>query len=224
MGTANGFWKGRLPLILNALYGIALLAAVARTGLGQPGYQIQAVYDRPKPRVAQPTERVAPLIASLWNDSLETRRAAREALLAMGPEIQPQLQWALEKERRMLSTDDLRPAGRSYTIVELTVLIDHLEQLRHSTASMINLHFANAPLIEILRSLGSQIDARVSVSNRGQSLLATGAHPAAPLARSVLPKTCIGVGKFQCSCRHRRRTAASQQSRDNSESPLDRRA
>src|SRR5205814_2743581 len=51
---------------------------------GQPGYQAQVVYDRPKPEATPPAGHVAELIAVLSDDALEARRSARRALLAMG--------------------------------------------------------------------------------------------------------------------------------------------
>ena len=66
----------------------------------------------------------------------------------MGPEIQPQLQWAFDAERGTLSANDLKNFGHRYAIAELAVLIDHLNELRHSTPSMVTLHFVNAALIE----------------------------------------------------------------------------
>ena len=137
---------------------------------GQPGYQAQVVYDRPKPEATPPAEHVAELIAVLSDDALEARRSARRALLAMGAGIQGQLQWALERERQALPAIDLLPngaiAGLHYAIAELTVLIDHCEQERRSAASTVTLHHTNAPLLEVLRDFGSQVDARVSISSR----------------------------------------------------------
>ena len=156
----------KLSPIPRVLCGIAMAAAVAWTALGQPGFISQVVYDPPKAPTTPPTERVASLVASLSSDSLEMRRAATQALMVLGPEIQTQLQWALEAERGTLSTGDLRNAGHRSAIAELAVSIDHLNELRHSKPSMITMHFANAPLSEILRSFGSQIDSSVSVSSK----------------------------------------------------------
>jgi hypothetical protein len=160
----------KLSPIPKVLCGIVLAAAVAWTALGQPVFQSQVVYAPPKTPATPPTESVGPLIASLSSDSSETRRVARLALLAMGPEIQPQLQWSLEAERGTLPANDLRNFGHRYAIAELAAAIDHLNELRHSTPSMITLHFTNAPMIEILRSFGSQIDASVSISSWPEGL------------------------------------------------------
>jgi len=142
------------------------MMAVALAVMSQPGYQRRIVYEGPRLSSVQPTEATARLIAALSNNSEEARRTARQTLLAMGPEIEPQLRWALDAERRTRPGTDLRQAGLQYSIVELNVLISHFEERRKSGASIVSLHFTDAPFVEILSAFGSQIDATVSISSR----------------------------------------------------------
>lgn len=158
--------RRRWSVFRSALCGIALVTSVVAVTRGQPGYAILEVYSRQKPPVAQPTDDVAHLIADLSKDSPETRASARRRLLAMGPEIEPQLQWALDAARRDFPGVDLRRAGIRYDIVELIVLISHLQEMRHSAATTVTLHATNESYFDILRAFGMQIDIPVSVSSR----------------------------------------------------------
>jgi hypothetical protein len=161
----------------------AVLAAVVLSmpaAMAQPGPQQRIVYERPKPATVQPTARVAELVAELSDDSREKREAAARALLEMGPPIQPQLQSALEREQAAVPAEELRVGpvpgsnrmqmGRGYVLPryayhELRVLIDHMDERRHTAGSVITLHYKDAPLTDALRDLGKQADTDVGVES-----------------------------------------------------------
>jgi hypothetical protein len=145
---------------------VAILISIVALICAQPGYRILEIYSRQSPQVTQPVQDVVRWISDLSKDSPETRETARGRLLAMGPEIEPQLQWALNTARGSIPGVDFRRAGIRYDIVELTVLIDHLEQLRHSKPTTVTIHATDTSDFDILRSFGLQIDLPVSASSR----------------------------------------------------------
>ena len=148
---------------------VAILISVVATIWAQPGYRILEIYSRQKPPNVQPVDDVARLILDLSQDSSEIRKSARGRLLAMGPGIEPQLQWALDAARRDFTGVDFRRAGIRHDIVELTVLIDHLEEMRYSKPTTVTLYTGDATYFDILRIFGSQIERPVSVSSRPES-------------------------------------------------------
>jgi hypothetical protein len=131
----------------------------------------------------QPTGYVAALIPALSDASPATREAARQALLKMGPEIEPQLQWALAEEEAAAAFSDrenpviekriARGVGMTrtqpehvlprYAWHELSVLIDHFEEQRRASPSLITLHYTDARLTDILSDFGQQIDTDISM-------------------------------------------------------------
>jgi hypothetical protein len=170
--------------------GAALLAATAMlcgpsAAIAQPGPIIKKipVYERPKAATSQPTGYVAALIPALSDPSPATRKAAQQSLLKMGPEIEPQLQWALAEEEAAAALSDaqnpaiekrfVRGVGLTrnqpehvlprYAWHELSVLIDHFNEQRRASPPLITLHYTDAPLTNVLRDFGHQIDTDVSM-------------------------------------------------------------
>lgn len=160
------------------LVAIVALLLLSSESLSQPQFFSLPVYEPPKPSASQPTAPVAALIGELSNESLEKRHAAANALLGMGPDIQPQLQWALERETAAIPREELELGPQQspgellprYAYHELSVLIDHMNERRHSTGSVITLHYQDAPLFDVLRDLGKQADAVVSLQAVGEQL------------------------------------------------------
>lgn len=145
--------------ILTAACTLAVLAFAPVGALhAQPGFQSIELHEPDRPPALSPGGRVLQLIERLSNDTLQVRRTARQALLAMGPAILPQLQWRLDAEQTQ--TPFLRSIRPDYLSAELTTLIDRLDdQVRRSPTSIISLHYTNAPLTTILRDFASQADA-----------------------------------------------------------------
>ena len=153
----------------------------------QPLRQVKtlSIYERPKTLpTQQPSGRVASLIRDLSSPSPATREAASRALLEMCPRIEAQLEWAYLKEEES-SPPNLPPAaplrqkysnGGALTRYqpavtqpriayhELSALLQHCEELRHRTPALVTIHRENAPLFDVLRELGQQVDAEVSFS------------------------------------------------------------
>src|SRR5215510_11532504 len=79
---------------------MAVMLVVCGQGWAQliPMPLSKEIYTRLKPTVEEPTARVAEHIRALDDESAATRQEARQALLAMGAAIQPQLRKALEAE------------------------------------------------------------------------------------------------------------------------------
>jgi hypothetical protein len=145
--------------------------------IAQPVFEERVIHEHPKPAATQPVPRVAELIAELSADSWEKRQAGAQLLLGMGPKIQPQLQWALEREQSAVPAEDLRfgavPGNRvqmgpgwllpRHAYHELRVLIDHMAERGNSAGSVITLRHKDAPLPDVLRDLGKQADAELGV-------------------------------------------------------------
>jgi hypothetical protein len=136
----------------------ALMLALAGQGWAQvvPRPLTRDIYTRPKPDVEKPAARVAEHIGALNDESPATRRNARQALLAMGPAIQPQLRWALEEEDKKAKAN---PAVLSRVHAELLVLMSYLDDARLANTSTVTLHRKDAPLLDTLREVGVQVEA-----------------------------------------------------------------
>jgi hypothetical protein len=156
----------------------SLAVLMTSVALGQPVFVERMIYERPPPEAREPAGEVAELIRHLSDESSETRRAAAVALLKIGGVVEPQLRWARhhgENAGNPLSwsmphlregnkwVQDPRHLRPWHAENELDVLISHLQEKRRSEASVITLHYTNAPLTNVLRELGTQADADVAV-------------------------------------------------------------
>jgi len=151
---------------------VAVAAYASGASQAQPGPNTIEIYKPPAAATIEPTGRIAALIATLADPSWQKRDAAEHALIAMGPTIEPQVRWALAREDAAVPEADLlgKPTGGSPRRVvyglgsvlprdadhELAVVLNHLEEQRAGTTSRFTLHYANAPLPEILRDFGAQ--------------------------------------------------------------------
>jgi hypothetical protein len=153
--------------------------------IAQPGTLVRKtpVYQRSKAATSRPTGYVAALIPALSDASLATREAAQQSLLKLGPDIEPQLQWALAEEEAAAALSDrqnpsvqkffARGVGLTrsqpehvlprYAFHQLSVLVDRFEEQRQASPSLITLHYTDAPLTDILRDFGRQIDTDISM-------------------------------------------------------------
>src|SRR5689334_1498957 len=99
---APGSWQHIRCLVL-VLIASSALTAVAR----QPVFNTYPIYNPPQRPTATPSSRVAGLIAALSDSSKDRRGSARQELIALGPEIEPELQYALSAEKNDSLTRDL---------------------------------------------------------------------------------------------------------------------
>src|SRR5262245_5500799 len=130
-------------MLVVILIACSVWTAVAR----QPVFHTLSIYNPPERPTATPSARVAALIAALSDSSKDRRRSARQELIALGPEIEPQLQYALSAEGSTLTRD----LASSIRVAELAVLLSHLADSRRKTASSVSLHYQNGLITEILR-------------------------------------------------------------------------
>jgi hypothetical protein len=170
----------RSPAAMTRTASVAVAAAVACcVASAQPGPNVVEVYKAPPLPVVEPSGRVAELIALLANDSWESRATASEALLAMGPAIEAQVRWAFEREApaaRAAETDfapkvsspepvqySVAHVAPRYAYYELASLISRLHERSVATTSTVTLRATDAPVTDILRDLGVQSAADLSV-------------------------------------------------------------
>ncbi len=171
-------------IALRTIAATAILCAPA-AAIAQPIFTTKTIpiYDRPKPTATKPTPRIAALIQALSNASPTKREAAQQSLLKLGPQIEPQLQWALTAEEEAVAADEkqnptihqnyMRGFGLQrfppdhvlprYTGHSLSVLIHHIDERRHASPSLITLRYTDAPLQTILRDFGRQLDTKISM-------------------------------------------------------------
>ena len=179
-------------MIRHTLTAIALQTIAAATILCAPAEAIAQpilttktipIYDRPKPTTTQPNPHIAALIRALSDPSPTKRESAQQSLLKLGPQIEPQLQWALNAEEEAVAANDkqhptihqtyMRGFGVQrftpdhvlprYADHTLSVLIHHLDESRHASPSLITLRYTDAPLQTILRDFGKQLDTSISM-------------------------------------------------------------
>jgi hypothetical protein len=157
----------------------AIAAAIilsAATAIAQPIFTTKTIpiYDRPKPATTKPTAHVATLIQALSDKSPAKREAAQQSLLKLGPHIEPQLQWVFNAEEAAVAASDRQPPTIHETYMRgfgvqryppdhvlpryahhsLSVLINHLDERRHASPSLITLHYTDAPVETVLRDFG----------------------------------------------------------------------
>lgn len=157
----------------------AAMAVACCVASAQPGPTVLEIY-RPPPRpVVEPSGRVAELITALADESWQRREAASEALLAMGPAIEAQIRWAFEREAtaaraaetdfapRVSSPDPIQYGvayvAPRYAYHELASLLSRLHERATATTSTVTLRATNALVTDILRDLGAQSAADLSV-------------------------------------------------------------
>jgi hypothetical protein len=155
------------------------------TATAQPIFTTKTIpiYDRPKPATTKPTPRVAALIHALSDPSPARRETAQQSLLKLGPQIEPQLQWAFNADEEAVAANDKQHPAIQQTYMRgfgvqryppdhvlpryanhsLSVLIHHLDERRHASPSLITLHYTDAPVQTILRDFGRQLDASISM-------------------------------------------------------------
>jgi len=146
-----------------------------------------SIYEHPTTLPAQqPSGRVAILIRDLSSPSPATREAASRSLLEMCPKIEAQLEWAYLKEeessppnlplaaplRQKYSNGGAltryQPAVTQPRVAyhELSALLERCLELRRAKPALITIDRENAPLFDILRELGQQVDADVFFSTQ----------------------------------------------------------
>jgi len=162
--------------------GTLLLMGVPAIAQPSPYSKTISIYDRPKPAAQQPTAQVAKWIAALSDESSRKREAAAQSLLKMGPKIEPQLQWTLDREPPVdltwttsgppLHIMHMGPgyALPRYAYHSLSVLIDHFDEERWGGPSVVTLHYKDALLTDILRDFGNQIHVGISISATSNGL------------------------------------------------------
>jgi hypothetical protein len=171
-------------IALRTIAAATLLCAPA-AATAQPIFTTKTVpiYDYPKPTATKPTPRVAALIQALSNASPAKREAAQRSLLKLGPQIEPQLQWALNADEEAVAANDKQNPAIHQTYMRgfgvqryppdhvlpryanhnLSVLISHLDERRHASPSLITLHYTDTPVQTVLRDFGRQLDASISM-------------------------------------------------------------
>ncbi|MGD0444420.1 MAG: hypothetical protein ABSA39_10830 [Edaphobacter sp.] len=139
------------------------------------------IYTRPLPTGIEPSRRIAALVHQLSDASETKRSSAFNSLAAMGSKVEPQLQWALHREEEASQPNppntpqqmDMPRGARavryppSKTMPRtayhaLNVLLKRCKEADHAEATVVTLHFSNAPLTEILREFGRQINADIT--------------------------------------------------------------
>jgi len=157
--------EASLSLSVFGLRVFLLLASLP--ALAQPGISMATVAVCPAPQLAsvEPTGQVATLIAQLSEESPDRRHVAAQALLEMGPAVEPQVRWAWQHATPApTSSSPAPPAGPPRPApLELEVLLSRLAEQRHMQPSLITLHYRDAPLTNILGDLGRQTECAVRV-------------------------------------------------------------
>jgi hypothetical protein len=154
------------------LCGSALLLA-ALGAMGQPIFWPLKVSQYPQPQVTEATGRPLELVSRLSLDAPAERQPAARLLMEMGPSIEPQLRWALQREEPAPNFPGALIPGTfsfrmdpklllpRYARNELDVLVSHLEESRQLKGSTVTLHYKDAPLTNVLQDLGAQADTDV---------------------------------------------------------------
>ena len=160
---------------------ILFLLLIGLTAFGQPGLGLRTVLvsPRPEPAAMEPTGQVAELLNELRDESPERQPAAAQALLGLGPAFEPQLRGALQHEKPALTFPYVQPqAGYSNILIlepdllsshrveyALEVALSHLQEQHQLEASVVTLHYRDAPLTNVLADFGRQIGAAVEVGS-----------------------------------------------------------
>jgi hypothetical protein len=168
-----------LPAALTRTASFAAVAVAFCVASAQPGPTVVEIYKPPPLPVVEPSGRVAELITVLADPSWQRRRAASEALLAMGPAIEARVRWAFEREApaARAAETDFAPRVSSpepiqygvayvaprYAYHELASLLSRLHERATATTSTVTLRATNALVTDILRDLGAQSAAGLSV-------------------------------------------------------------
>jgi len=146
---------------------------------GQPGIRVNSMVVAPEsePPVSEPTGAVAGLIAQLSEAAPEQRQSLIQSLLAMGPDIAPQLRGALRKippaptfpyvqpdagwsNRFILVPELLAPHSQQFA---LETILSHFMEQQQAQPSRVTLHFHDAPLTNVLAVFARQIQTGIDV-------------------------------------------------------------
>ena len=170
------------PRIASAGF-VVLSSLLLMPAFGQPIMQskVLPIYTRTVPESRQPAGRTAALIQELSAPPEGTRMSAQRTLAAMGPKVEPELRWAMQREEAALQPErsatketiamprgsvevryrpfetEPRPAFHA-----LSVLLKRCEEADHARPDPVTLQFDDTPATEVLQELGRQVNADVS--------------------------------------------------------------